>query len=64
MACQTQWRYAGMGRRAGLDYAGVQAVMDLQAIEARGEVFQRVQILERALLAVDAEKADASGRKG
>jgi len=60
LACDTQWRYAGMsGLPTGLDYAGVRAVMDLQAIpsDAHPALFQDLQTLEREHLAVSAERA-------
>ena len=55
LACDTQWRYAGMsGVPTGLDYAGVRAVMDLQAVpmEERTRLFSDVQVLEQAQLHV------------
>jgi len=55
LACDTQWRYAGLsGAPTGLDYAGVQAVMDLQAIpaEQRADLFTDLQVLERTHLEV------------
>ena len=60
LACETQWRYAGMsGVPTGLDYAGVRAVMDLQAVpsDAHPALFQDLQALEREHLAVSAERA-------
>ena len=60
LSCDTQWRYAGMnGVPTGLDYAGVRAVMDLQAIpsDAHPALFQDLQALEREHLAVSAERA-------
>jgi len=53
--CDTQWRYAGLsGAPTGLDYAGVRAAMDLQAIPAdqRAALFADLQILERTHLEV------------
>ena len=58
--CDTQWRYAGLsGAPTGLDYAGVRAVMDLQAVpsDAHPALFQDLQALEREHLAVSAERA-------
>ena len=55
LACDTQWRYAGLnGVPTGLDYAGVKAVMDLQALpqEDRQGLFADIQILERTQLQV------------
>lgn len=59
LAAQTQWRYAGTGGRTGLDYAALRTVMDLHQITEPRAVFEQVQVLERALLQVDREKAKA-----
>lgn len=51
--CQTQWRRAGMERqKVGLDYAGVQACMQLHAIpsEQQPQVFAFIQSMEVAAL--------------
>lgn len=56
LACETQWRYTGMNNVAtGLDYAGVRAVMAMQAIPAadRPKLFADLQVLERAYLEVN-----------
>ncbi len=55
LACDTQWRHAGMtGVLTGLDYDGVRAVMDIQAIPSadRPALFTDLQTLERAQLQV------------
>ena len=59
LACDTQWRYAGMnGVPVGLDYAGVRAVMDLQAVpqEERPGLFADLQTLEQAQLQVSHQR--------
>ena len=56
LRCQTQWVYSGMGQRTRLDYAGVDVVA--RRIEADNETFEDLQIIERALLSVDREKAE------
>jgi hypothetical protein len=55
LACDTQWRHAGMtGVPTGLNYDGVRAVMDMQAIPPadRPALFVDLQTLERAQLQV------------
>jgi hypothetical protein len=55
LACDTQWRYAGMnGVPTGLDYDGVRAVMELQAIPPndRPGLFADIQTLEQAQLKI------------
>lgn len=61
--CQTQWRYAGMGGRTGLDYAGVQAVMAMQGVDDTRDTLSRVQVLERTTLLVDQCKACKAKRE-
>lgn len=50
-----------MGQRAGLDYAAVQGV--LQAFKPRTwkRLFSGIRVIERALMAVDAERMEAAG---
>ena len=55
LACDTQWRYAGMnGVPTGLDYDGVRAVIELQAIPPndRPGLFADIQTLEQAQLKI------------
>lgn len=57
-ACDTQWVYSGMnGVRTGLDYAGVQAAARMLGVREVRRVFEGVRIIERAVLAVDRERA-------
>ncbi|MES2207295.1 MAG: DUF1799 domain-containing protein [Pseudomonadota bacterium] len=49
----TQWRWTAVGMGAsclGLDYAGVDAVMRMQRIKQRKEIFTDIQIMEAAAL--------------
>lgn len=57
---QTQWRVGGMGGCTGLDYAGVNACMDLLRIKPKGrsELFSGLQAMEFAALQVWAVKQD------
>ncbi len=53
LAIETQWR-VGMAGATGLDYAGVQAAMQLRGDHPRR--FDDIQILEREFLAIMSEK--------
>lgn len=57
LAVQTQWRIVN-GYRIGLDYAGVEAGLRLSGETPTPELFRQLQIIERAILAVNREKAD------
>lgn len=59
--CQTQWRHAGMGQRTGLDYTGVESVMRMMNIDDTHDTLARIQIMERELLSIDADKAKTRG---
>ncbi|MDB6061568.1 MAG: hypothetical protein JWM78_1671 [Verrucomicrobiaceae bacterium] len=50
IAMETQWRHSNHGAVFGLDYTALSAVMHLQKIRDKPEVFRRVQIMERAAL--------------
>lgn len=56
---QTQWR-VGVGGATGLDYAGVRAYLDEQALPAedRRSVFAGIQACERTTLEVWAEQRE------
>lgn len=55
--CATQWRYGAFGGVIGMDYAGVNAVLDLTVKRRdRADVFEGLQVMERAALAVMNEK--------
>lgn len=56
MAVQTQWRI-GMGGREGLDYHGVEVVMQRSGIAepARDRLFADLRVMERAALKAWAE---------
>lgn len=60
---QTQWRHKGMeGRRAGLDNTAVEATMRLAGVKAKGRaaLLEDLQVMEKAVLQADFEKAEAS----
>lgn len=64
LSVQTQWVYAstGMGsRRTGLNYPAVESAARLQGLPRRlwPQRFEAVQAVERAVLAADAEQAQA-----
>lgn len=52
LACQTQWRTAGMGGVTGLDYVAVGNVMRWLGVPAarRGETFEAIQVMEATAL--------------
>ena len=56
LASDTQWRYAPNGNPTGLDYTGVQVVMQMQVIDDMTTTFEGVQIMESEVLRVWAEK--------
>lgn len=62
-AVQTQWASGGMGGPSGLDYTRVRAGLHLAGIEATPELFQKLQILESAVLEALAKKDKASTDK-
>ncbi|NJA04156.1 DUF1799 domain-containing protein [Methylococcaceae bacterium WWC4] len=56
--CSTQWRLGPMGHYIGLDYPGVKTVLDLTVPRSeRAAIFQSIQVMERAALAVFNEKS-------
>lgn len=59
VACATQWRRDGFGRRTGLDYGGCQVALRTllpPAVPAeRRRVLRGLQVIERAIVQVDAE---------
>lgn len=61
-AMQTQWRY-GMRGATGLDYAALPAVMDLAGVKKkhRADVFGSVQVIEREVLRLWAERRERQG---
>jgi len=50
MACQTQWQYAGLGQAVGIQYAALESVMRMMAIEDMPETFQKVRLIEQGAL--------------
>lgn len=59
MAAATQWRHGGKGP-TGLDYTAVEALMRLRRVAKRdrADLLADVQIMERASLAVWAERRE------
>jgi hypothetical protein len=49
---QTQWVLGAMGGVVGLNYQAVEALFNILGIEKRLEVFDGLQVMERAALAV------------
>lgn len=52
VALRTQWRFAGMGGRTGLDYTAVCSVMDVHGIKDRRSMLDALQVMEDAALDV------------
>ena len=50
MRCQTQWRIAPNGQLSGLDYSGVSIVLGYMSEHEQSDLFEQIQILERAYL--------------
>lgn len=70
MACHTQWRASANGARLGLDYTAcavaIKALRPAASARRRARLLRGVQVIEAALLAVQAEAAapDAPQRRG
>jgi hypothetical protein len=56
LASDSQWRYAPSGNPSGLDYTGVQVVMQMQATKDIATTFEGVQIMEKEVLRVWSEQ--------
>lgn len=54
----TQWVVGGMGGVVGLNYSSVKALLDILGIEERVELFDGLQVMERAALAVFSKRKD------
>ncbi len=64
-AVQTQWHRGGMeGRRSGLDYPGVLAVMEVRGFKGpeRAAAFELLQSMETAALEAWADLAEQKAR--
>lgn len=61
-AMQTQWRF-GLQGATGLDYTAMPAVMGLAGVKKkhRADVFSAVQVMEREVLRLWAERRDKQG---
>lgn len=61
--CQTQWRVGGMGGRIGLDYSGCQIALaahrERYELPPDSDVWEGLQVIERATMNADAEVAAA-----
>lgn len=69
LACHTQWQVGGLGQRTGLRYEGCMALLDRYLQRWRAEqsslwgelevtdLMQDLQVIESAVLNVDAERA-------
>ena len=60
LSLDTQWRYH-QGVPLGLDYPAVEAVLRLSGVEDARQVFEGLQTMERAALAVFRNSAPQSG---
>lgn len=61
---QTQWSYRGMeGQRSGLNYAAVESTMRMAGVKRvrQAGLLDDMQVMERAVLDADAERADKAG---
>ncbi len=59
LKCATQWRYAGMaGVQTGLDYSAVDVVLKFSQVDAPGQIFEQIQIIEAGAIEGFAERQD------
>lgn len=65
LACQTQWRHAGMaGMRIGLDYPACEIVANSQGKTLRrGELLGDLRVIEAAAIDTLAKAAEARAAK-
>jgi len=52
LACRTQWRVGAMGGVFGLDYPGVDVVMNMNRVRNRRRTFSDLQVMEAAALPI------------
>lgn len=52
LACRTQWRFGHQGAAAGIDYPSLAMLLRLYRVKDRRDVFERVQIMEGAVLEI------------
>lgn len=66
LAMGTQWRWAGMGHRVGLDYSMIEVTAKMTGIEVepREPLFVQLREMEQAALEVWAEQARKAGSGG
>lgn len=48
LSLDTQWQIGAMGEVIGLNYAGVDAVFRIKRIKNQAELFDDLQVMERA----------------
>ncbi|WP_446807954.1 DUF1799 domain-containing protein [Methylomonas sp. 2BW1-5-20] len=56
LSLDTQWQIGAMGEVIGLNYAGVEAVFRIKRFKNRAELFDDLQIMERAAVTVFREQ--------
>lgn len=52
LECATQWRYGALGGVIGLDYSALDVMFRYRNMEVTPELFEGVQVMERAALPV------------
>jgi hypothetical protein len=56
LAMGSQWRWAGMGERVGLDYAAIEPTARLAGVELDAQVFAGLRVMEAEALSVWARR--------
>lgn len=56
LALGTQWRWAGMGERVGLDYSAIAPAAALAGVEPDATVFAQLRLMEAEALDALAER--------
>lgn len=57
LRAETQWKHSAMGAICGLDYAGLDGLFRILRVKNRREIFEDLQIMERAALSVFIERS-------
>lgn len=47
LTAQTQWKFTALGKLAGFDYAGINALMDMLGLEDKKQMLMDLQVMER-----------------
>ena len=65
LAMGTQWHFAGLGERTGLNYSAIREVADLAGIdvEPKTELLADLRVMEHAALKVFRDRAEREARK-